>query len=77
MVNVNEDPLQSSWLPYLRRYPLPASLYRWEARYLFPGSIRPAAKFYNKNVQLEGTHKIVNVSDIFSEDTIKTLEEKE
>ena len=34
-------------------------------------------KFYNKNVQLEGTHKIVNVSDIFSEDTIKTLEEKE
>ena len=34
-------------------------------------------KFYNKNVQLEGTHQIKNISDILSEETIKSLEERE
>ncbi|MBQ8131091.1 MAG: hypothetical protein IJ193_01210, partial [Bacilli bacterium] len=34
-------------------------------------------KFYNKNIQLEGTHRIKNISEILSEETLKTLEEKE
>lgn len=34
-------------------------------------------KFYNKNVQLEGSKRITNISEILSEETIKSLEEKE
>ena len=34
-------------------------------------------KFYNKDIQLEGTTRITNLSDILQEDNLKLVEEKE